>query len=80
MLGYFSVAGRALDREQCADGLWHVSRLHLTEISLTPRPCNPHCKVIEVRAINPLRELHKRHDLFIEAFGALARGLRIAVS
>ena len=58
-LGYFSVAGRALERTQRADGMWAVSKMRLQEISLTPRPCNPACKVIEVRATDPLHELHK---------------------
>ena len=52
----------------------------LQEISLTSRPCNPACKVIEVRAVNPLREMHKTRmrelDLFADAFRALERGLQ----
>lgn len=83
-LGHFSVAGRAIEREQRADGLWNVTKFRLTEISLVRSPVNANCVVRERSTHDPLRELAKarslQFDLFAKSFDVLARGLRLVAT
>ena len=46
--GHFSPAGRVIERQRCGDQ-WHATKFNLTEVSLTARPRNPQCVVLERR-------------------------------
>lgn len=68
-LGYFSPAGKPLERIQ-SGRLWHVSKFRLDEVSLVAIPKNKSCVVIERRQTDPMHEYIKaraRHaDLLVQ--------------